>query len=138
MLLEVPFSEGKKTLLNHLELNLEENSSVMLSFGLFLVMFITFNQDSLTETITWFLFVLAQCHLMILDAIPQKSMVLRMADGTPPSLCSLLCWKTAELVVFIKRDGYVVALFLLICIFIKIEVRRGAGLFAQPFSCVLS
>lgn len=47
-----------------------------------------FNQDSLTETITWFPFVLAQCHLMILDAIPQKSMAFRMADSTPPSLCS--------------------------------------------------
>lgn len=65
-----------------------------------------FNQDPFTKTITGFLFVLAQCHLMILDAIPQKSIAFCMADSTPPSLCSAPSShdKTAELVYF-KSDS---------------------------------
>lgn len=62
------------------------------------------NQDPLTKTIIGFVFVMAHCHLMILDAVPQKSMAFRMADSTPPSLCSLISWKTAEPVYF-KSDS---------------------------------
>lgn len=83
-----PFFSGKKDAFK--SPGAQFGGKVVDFFCLFLVIFITFNQDSLNETITWFLFVLARCRLMILDAIPEKPMAFRMADSTPPSLCSLL------------------------------------------------
>lgn len=53
----------------------------------------------------------------------------------PPHPLSALSlwWKAAELVVFVEWDGSVVAVFLLICIFIEIEVTRGSTLFLRGF-----